>query len=306
MKKGVYYLAALLFSNLAIAQNNCQEGLGEELKATYDQNVNTWEQENPLFRWPLPEMEGQVQLRVQFVKVTTIEGGAVSDKAITNAKSFLNGIFSTHDIAITFEENELIVAKGSKQYMDRWHSSLPSVEEQFTVYVVSKDLVNSNDQEKFVSCGLVSNKALVKYSGQDEFNVSVGKCLGYMLGLLPTYFENQAFGVETESFKKEGRAGDFVSDTPVDYPGLRNDVSRSCRYHGKVGNPDQRNLMADTRAKCIDHISEEQANKIKYNISTIPYLQSMVTNQTTIALNIGIVDPYQTVSSSTNMTSVNR
>ncbi|MGB0176890.1 MAG: hypothetical protein ACPF9D_06975 [Owenweeksia sp.] len=250
----------------------------------YDPAKGSWEQPNPVFRWPLPAVKGEVFLKIQFV---WLGEEAVDEEALAETQEYLNGVYSLHGINLNYAAVEVRNDMDKEQFTQNWKEILPVKEEQLTVYVLPFKGSELERRDIYTTNQVISKRALVPFNDPREFKVFVAKNVGHMLGLLPTYFESPGFGVSPEDEDNCGNAGDFVCDTPFDYMGLKNDVKkRSCRYKGKIGDPDAGNIMANSWTECMDHITSEQANKIKYNLSVIPTLQNVLDERSTIALNI--------------------
>lgn len=257
---------------------------------TYDQNVNPWEQPNPIFRWPLPQVEGEAIINIQFVNLLTKGSKSNSELNYTVIKSYLEDVFNPHNIGFNFRTETDYEISNNTNLLDSWKNKLPTDNSQITVYVIN-DGFNSDIRSYHNTTELVSNKIVLPFSELNELKVYTAKSLGHMLGLLPTFFENGALGVPAEDANNCGHAGDFVCDTPFDYLGLKNDVKkRNCKYKGKMGSPDTKNIMSNSWTECMDQITSGQANKIKYNLSEIPVLQSVLNKASSIALNVGIAD----------------
>ena len=78
--------------------------------------------------------------------------------------------------------------------------------------------------------------------------------------------------------------GDYVTDTPAD-PNLRFDVNQStCGWNssatdanGDLYNPDERNVMSYTDINCMEYFTPEQGKRMRNAITTLPYLQQVIT-----------------------------
>lgn len=259
--------------------------------SSYDVNKGPWEQPNPIFRWPLPEVAGEAYINAQFVVVSTKESVLISEELLKETGNFIQEIYNEHNLYLNFKEAQDFEVRSLNNIRENWKSILPSKENQLTIYVLSGDHSEADKKELYASNDIVTNRIIVPFGNQQEVNVYAAKSLSHALGLLPTYFENLELGVPAEDAANCGFAGDFVCDTPFDHFGLKNDVKqKNCRYKGELGEPDVRNLMSNSWAECLDHITIEQGNKLKYNLSVIPMLQTMLSQPTTIKLNIGIID----------------
>ncbi|MEQ9262653.1 MAG: hypothetical protein RLP14_05790 [Owenweeksia sp.] len=286
MKTIITLTLATFISSLSWASGPDKSGdkVAEPAFIGYDAAKGSWEQPNPVFRWPLPAVKGEVYVNVQFV---WLGESLVQESALNETRAYLNDVYNAHGIYISYNPLETEKEMNKDQLIQDWKEMLPAKKGQLTVYVLPFEGTELERRDLYSTNQIVSNRALVPFQDEQEFKVFVAKNLGHMLGLLPTYFENPVYGVNSEDGDNCGNAGDFVCDTPFDYLGLRNDVKkRSCRYKGKVGDPDAGNIMANSWTECMDHITPEQANKIKYNLSVIPALQSTLDTKSTIALNI--------------------
>lgn len=271
MKRKTLTLFLLLFSAVIYSQKAENPEYLETLLVAYDHEVASDEQPNPIFRWPLPEMDGNVFINVKFTRPESISSAVIDD-----ARTFLDNIFNAHGIYFAYQVE--VVKEGDLGFQ-------PEPVNELVLNVV--DANNDVGSNLYHNSGhlLLASSVTIGFSEQAEFNVNVGKGISHMLGLLPTYFENSSLNVSGEDASNCGFAGDFVCDTPYDFLGLKNEVSpKSCKYKGDFGEPDPTNLLSRSWSQCMDHISKEQANKIKYNISAIPGLQAKITNQSTIAL----------------------
>jgi hypothetical protein len=291
MKKSTPVLLLLILSAVWISHTNIHIESSAEASFTYDETKGPWEQPNPVFRWPLPNVSGEAHINVRLVMVNSESSVLVSTDIIEEAKSFTQNIYNPHGIYINYLENKDFELGANHKLIEDWNQILPTIEEEITLYILSDQLSEVERKDYYASNGIVSNKAIVPISGQQEFSVYLAKSLSHTLGLLPTYFENIELGVAAEDGSNCGFAGDFVCDTPFDHLGLKNEVKRrNCKYKGDFGNPDARNLMSNSWTECMDHITEEQGNKIKYNLSVIPSLQKKLTASSSIPLNVGTVD----------------
>ena len=287
-KRLFQFTLACLIGLTLISYKSEETASRELMSANYDENVNPWEQPNPIFRWPLPQMEGDAIINIQFVNLLTGDTKSVVD--YKTIQTYLEGVFKPHGIGFNFRTESDYEISPNPNLINSWKSILPSDNSQITIYVLN-DAVDANIRSYHNTTELVSNKLLLPYSDLDELKVYSAKSLGHMLGLLPTYFENGTLGVPAENANNCGHAGDFVCDTPFDYLGLKNDVKkRNCKYKGDIGTPDTKNIMSNSWTDCMDQITKGQANKIKYNLSEIPLLQAVLNKASTIALNVGIAD----------------
>lgn len=256
----------------------------------YDQNVNPWEQPNPIFRWPLPQVEGEAVINIQFVNLITEGSESNSNLNYSIIKSYLEDVFNPHNIGFNFRTETNYGISSEMDLLDSWKTKLPTDNSQITVYVIN-DTLDADIRSYHNTTELVSNKIVLPFSELNELKVYTAKSLGHMLGLLPTYFENGSLGVPAEDANNCGHAGDFVCDTPFDYLGLKNDVKkRNCKYKGDMGRPDTKNIMSNSWTECMDQITSGQANKIRYNLSEIPVLQAVLNKASSIALNVGIAN----------------
>lgn len=278
-----------IFCLLLISNKPDANASREAMAYNYDPNVNPWEQPNPIFRWPIPELEGDAIINLQFVDLLEKNATKIELNHLY-LKSYLEDVFNPHGIGFNFREESDMEISSDLNLLDSWKSKLPTNSSQITVYIIN-DAKEADIRSYFGNTELVSNAIVLPYSQIDELKVYTAKSLGHMLGLLPTYFENGTLGVAAENANNCGHAGDFVCDTPFDYLGLKNDVKkRSCKYKGEFGNPDTKNIMSNSWTSCMDQITKGQANKIKYNLSEIPLLQAVLNKASSIALNIGLAD----------------
>lgn len=253
----------------------------------YDESLNPWQQPNPIFRWPLPKVEGEAMVNVQFVYLLD-DKSTLPQADLESTKSYLEDVFSAHEISFHFRSEKNLKLNSLDELSETWKTKLPSQNGQLTLYIIP-DNNGGLIYDFYTSIEIVSDKAVVSYNNPGEFKAYAAKSLGHMLGLLPTYFENNALGVPAEDANNCGHAGDFVCDTPFDYLGLKNDVKkRNCKYKGDMGEPDTHNIMSNSWTECMDRITVEQANKIKYNLSVIPLLQSALNKASTIEMNVGM------------------
>ncbi|GEM_PF-2227539 len=283
--KTLITLSAVLLSMMVLASGPEKNNKSSEPAfVSYDPAKGSWEQPNPIFRWPLPTVSGEVHINLQFVVLGEAEG---QERILSETMDYLNSVYGSHGIFLNFKSTRKEPAISQSELLTNWKTILPEDESQLTVYVLPFQGTELERVNIYSTNGVVSGQALVPLQEEVEFKVFVAKNVGHMLGLLPTYFESPAYGVNSEDPDNCGNAGDFVCDTPPDYLGLRNDVKkRSCRYTGKIGEPDAGNIMSNSWTECMDHITPEQANKIKYNLSVIPALQSVLNEQSTIPFNI--------------------
>ncbi len=250
---------------------------------SYDVSKNTWEQPNPVFRWPLPEMTGEAHLNVRFVWL----GRNINTHVLEETKKYLAEVYQPHGIYLNFQSEQSRPDLLDRSAVSSWSKILPIVKEELTIYILPFEGSELQRRDIYTTNSIVARRSLVPFQEEGEFKAFVAKNIGHMLGLLPTYFESSSHGVYLEDKNNCGNAGDFVCDTPADYLGLRNDVKkRNCRYNGEIGSPDIHNVMSNSWTECMDRISPEQANKIKYNISVIPALQATLNPNTTIPLNV--------------------
>lgn len=257
---------------------------------SYDQNINPWEQPNPIFRWPLPQVEGEAILNLQFVNLVQKSSEINKELNYGQIKSYLEDVFSPHGIGFNFRTTAKQEIEADWDFQGSWKSKFSDNKSQITIYIIN-DAADEDIRSYYNKTELVSNSIVLPFSELNELKVYTAKSLGHMLGLLPTYFENAHLGVPAEDANNCGHAGDFVCDTPFDYLGLKNDVKkRNCKYKGQLDSPDTKNIMSNSWTECMDQITSGQANKIKYNLSEIPLLQAVLNKASSIALNIGIAD----------------
>ena len=281
-------LALCLVSTLLISHKPEVTASREMASLSYDENMSPWEQPNPIFRWPLPKVEGDAVVNVQFIRLGS-ESSSIESQNLEGVKTYLESLYGSHGINFNFRKVEQLTVP-TKDLSENWKTKLPSKAGQLSIFVLA-DEKGGMIYDYYPAIEIVSDKAVVPFSNIEEFKVYTAKSVGHMLGLLPTYFENSALGVPAEDANNCGHAGDFVCDTPFDYLGLKNDVKkRNCKYKGDMGKPDTRNIMSNSWTECMDRITNEQANKIKYNLSVIPLLQSTLNKASSIKLNVGTAE----------------
>lgn len=285
-------LFLLLFSmSIVLLSHKPEEAASREMiDIKYQEGANPWEQPNPIFRWPLPEVVGDAVINVQFVTISRDKSSNSANRNLLVAKEYLQAVFNPHGISFNFRDEQTLNVSSDKELESGWKTILPSKANQLTLYII-EDGEGKLLLDYYSTIEVVSNKSVLAYNNNDEFRVYAAKSLAHMLGLLPTYFENLALGVPAEDANNCGHAGDFVCDTPFDYLGLKQDVKkRNCKYKGDFGNPDTKNIMSNSYTICMDQITKEQGNKIKYNLSEIPLLQSTLNRASSIKLNVGMAN----------------
>ena len=289
MRKYITLFSASIFCLILLTSHTFKSGNSFNISQwRYDPSISSADQPNPIFRWPLPQVDGDVIINAQFVLLNNGEDAAIDAEVLENSKEFLNGIFNPHGIYVHFKQDANLAIKYTQDLVNDWKSILPSNANQLTIYVFPENEETGKRGEYYASNDIVSDRFIIPYNNKEEFAVYTAKNIGYSLGLLPTYFESSFLEVEAENDQNCGSAGDFVCDTPFDHLGLKNDVKRrNCRFKGKVGSPDPINLMSNSWTECMSQITPGQANKIKYNVSVIPQLQSLLNMASTVELNIG-------------------
>lgn len=289
LSKRLFQFSFSCLIGLALISNKPESTASRDLmNSNYDESVNPWEQPNPIFRWPLPQMEGEAVINIQFVNLSSAETTREVD--YTSIKSYLEDVFNPYGITFNFRAESNYEISTDLNLLDSWKNVLPANNSQISIYVIT-NAADANMRSYHGQTELVSNKIVLPFTAIDELKVYSAKSLGHMLGLLPTFFENGTLGVPAENANNCGHAGDFVCDTPFDYLGLKNDVKkRNCKYKGDIGTPDTKNIMSNSWTDCMDQITKGQANKIKYNLSEIPLLQAVLNKASTIALNVGNAD----------------
>jgi hypothetical protein len=292
---------------------------------SFDPNLlNSEIQDNYLFRWPVPKVEGQCTLQVRFHLSKSSDFGDLDMEAI---ETFLDEIFNPKEIYFTYD------------YVYNSQLDLPT-SPPFSKLDAIVNGLNTNFSTSFIDFVLVSGEVAVnsssfEFSGSpvgekiysfvptmpsnflgatylypdanssyDEHIVNrriIAYSLGYALGLLPTvgFTAISSSGgrlitaTYTSEFYFDSQTGfDFVSETsPVSVQGFTPaDIDwDECYAFGTTNTmpPSLTNIMvdADFHRTCPNEITIEQGRKVRYNVVNDNVLFNCLTSGSTMTLN---------------------
>ncbi|MFW6223206.1 MAG: hypothetical protein ACOC3T_06310, partial [Bacteroidota bacterium] len=257
-----------------------------------------------------PAKSSNIDLNLSTLKSTTIEqnyilriyvhvirrsngtgGQSVDD--VETALSFLDSDFNPHGIYFSWDEN--IDYIDNDNYFDTPNTSIFSVNNHtdgIDIYLFD------DDSEPFgLANGVgMSSEMLVagsiwdvpRYGSLVRSHV-ISHEMGHVLFLWHTHhgtwFEA---GVDTNQCAElvdgsnSSTCGDYITDTPAD-PWLFDFNYTTCTWteiltdaNGDIYNPDETLIMSYAPPDCMRRFSEEQANRMRNAIATLPFLQDVI------------------------------
>ncbi|MCH8545616.1 MAG: hypothetical protein LAT54_02690, partial [Cryomorphaceae bacterium] len=321
----------------------------------YEFNTQSSLQDNYLFRWPLPFVPGDVNIKVR-IHYINAAGNTVPTQIISSAKQNAVDIFAERNINITFQSERIHQAQdwepinGTQFPIGILHDDFfnnnppitPFESDEIHIAIFDKDYIlhPANNKMPYIMAGqnnpnhqyprvnvfwerIPTRKISIAYpniliTGGQSFdyfgpfdeekiiNASITGGLGSSLGLIPLNLSapiganNLSTFIQSETNINCNIAGDFLCDTKP-YNGFTNNHfdPNSCSFFPSSTNlvAPSTNIMAYHAAEygCIDHLTEEQARKIRYVLSNDSELHGCLTQNSTLLFDNFEITPIRTV-----------
>ncbi|TVQ81444.1 MAG: T9SS C-terminal target domain-containing protein, partial [Flavobacteriales bacterium] len=290
------------------AHNESGIGNGE----AYDLNVESSLQDNYIYRWPVPLIEGHFEVNVQ-VHFIYPDIRTIPNSELDFAMQEVYEMYAEQGIHINYLNRiDVPVSSGSgslvflhDNYYDPPSGPSPLVSNALNVAIFHHELVNMTNQGPFAMPNNVhifsdllpdvrSAIAMADHPNSDYIlRAALGGIIGVQMGLFPIEFELKPTRFSMDFIEENhncNRSGDFICETPppstssLDCDNLPSHLSLFDAHS---------NIMRFTTLdmSLARNITEEQARKIRYNFASDTRLYECLTSNSTILFSNYLVVP---------------